>query len=412
MNNGKNRETIHMFPTIVLYICLAMTISIYCWCLVSAYANYESGQSLQVSIVMLIIFLLEMALDHFALPRAMQRLEPAIQGMSMAVWLYTANWVMFIVLVVVAIYFVLHVILTCDDMVDGIGGINKTFLLSLILLEGVYIFRLAGGCADDTYEKSIIALALIVISYALILAKRLIANLCVNVKERLQKCSVYQRWKRFVLSCHTRQARTVSPPMISMMIILYMGMVFLGMTALDEESYRQWVISDYDVRAINADALLGNPERLYQVMRNGDGSITSCGIDPQIYIYWEDFGITETPHNVNLVIENMTHIYERGQLFSFDDDVIECRNLDLVAGDNNISLEHLPDTNAYIRIDLTDYDAANFMITEIRINDYMPYVRKIKECSAFLSGLSLMAEGILVAYVVRKRCKEKRCENC
>lgn len=410
-NIEKKRKNNHVFITIVINVFLLLTTGFYCWSLVGAYANYAEAQSLIVSVIMLVLFLIETGLEYFVLSKAMQGLLIVIQSMTIAVWLYRTNSIMMIVFFVVTICYVLRKLLFNQDTEMGVERIAKSFLLSMFFLEGIYTFRLAGGGVDHTYEKAIFALVIIVTSYLIIIERGSITECIRKQKDRWQKRFNCQRENVVVDACHTSPVDKTFFTMTSLLMFLYMGMISLGMLCLDDDIYREKVFTNFDVSIVNADILFNNQERLYQMTRNSDGSITSCGNDSYIVICWRDFGITEAPHNINICIQNMTHIYERGQLFSFDDNKIVCRNLDLVLGENNISLEHLPDANAFVRIDLTDYDSTSFWIKEVRFNDYMPYIGKIKECSAFLVGLSLMVEGTLVVCVIRKRRKEKRCEN-
>lgn len=407
-DNKKMQKRNHVFLTVLQNIVFIIITGIYCWCLVSAYANFALSQSLKISVTMMILFIVEMALDHLVFTKAMRYLQLVIQCMTIAIWLYRANWIMWIAFFVVEICYALHVILLYEEIKDGIEKIGKFLMISMMLLEGVYIFRLAGGCIDRTYEKSILILAIISIGYLIVISKEFISKYLIKIKHWLQKRKICHKWDGIVKSSHTGAVNTISFSLISIIMFLYMGVISLGMMVLDAEIYRDRVFRNYDVRTINANELFGNQERLYQMIRNEDGSITSCGSDSYIVICWQDFGITTPPHNMNIIIQSMTQIYERGQVYSFDNDKIESRNLDFILGENNISLEHLLDSNAFVRIDLTDYDAMNFLITEVRINDYMPYVRKIKESSVFLVGLSLVVELILVTYVIRKKGTKSR----
>lgn len=410
-DNKKRQKRDYVLLTVLQNIVFIIITGIYCWCLVSAYANFAPVQLLKISVTMMILFIVEMALDHLVFTKAMRYLQLVIQGMTITIWVYRANWIMLIVLFIVEICYVFHVILLYDNMEEGTSQIGRMLWISMMLLEAVYIFRLAGGCIDRTYEKSILTLVLISIGCFIIIAKEFISKCLIKIKRRLQKRGNSQRWSGTDESCYTGPVNTISFSLISIIMFLYIGVISLGMNVLDAEIYRDRVFRNYDVRTINAEELFSNQERLYQTTRNEDGSITSCGNDSYIVICWQDFGITTPPHNMNIIIQSMTQIYERGQVYSFDNDIIESRDIDFISGENNISLEHLPDSNAFVRIDFTDYDAMNFLITEVRINDYMPYVSKIKESSFFLVGLSLITEIILVAYVIRKRGRENRGEK-
>lgn len=401
----KNKEFENKFSFIILSIFYVFAVSIYVWCLLSAYANYASSQSDIISSIMLFAFGIEVILYCFVLPKMKWNLQYLLQAITISVCIYASDEArLFIFAVVALVYFVIF-ILKNDSQEVGVYKIGKIYLISFILLELIYIFRLAGGSTDNTYKKSIIALILVVISYVLILAKNIVAKPFNAVKKIFSKSRSKQEK---VLSESEYGIEKISNRHLHVLCLLmsvYIVVLSIGMILLDDEKYHNWIFPNYNVKVIESSELFGNDDMLYQIVKNEDGSISSCGTDPQIFVVWENFDITEVPHNINIIITSMTYYYERGQLFYIDNETTVCRDLDLKVGENNIPLENLESENEFIRIDLTNYDAANFMIPEVRINDYMPYVRKIKECSLFLLGLSLLNSVILVVYMFRRKIR-------
>lgn len=416
---NKNSEQIMVLPTVGMVILEICNICFFIWCLITGYANYTYLGNEKICMFSSVIFLCEVAVFERKLPDAMHRLCNLFYGMTLAIVFFSAKDLTYPVILLIMLWYFWESILLCDDLEKTLGDLCKSIFYMSLFLEILFIFCAFGGSEKDLRVPICIAAAVLSAGFIGNLVRCMLSSMLSGYKHQKEKqfsknkifllkialytllfiggC-LYEYWQVLVvvlfglvfdvfIRFHSLDIKYKEIKPVSYFIgwiTLFIFLVSLGCSFMSAEVYQILLHADLQETVLDANKIWEQADSLEDMQLNADGSITSLGSDPKIFLYWKDLGVKQVPHNIILKIDSMTYIYERGELFSFDNDVIKVKKFDLHVGNNNIPLEHLPEENEYIRLDLTSYSDATFKIKEIRLNSFEPYYEKIRGVSKLL----------------------------